>query len=166
MKRYPTRRCRMRLQGMRHCRKRLQWTKHCGKILWWTKHCQKRLWRTKHCRQNPGKKIRMIRTFDTRAIRHIYFTTTFIFAGCYRNRGLTCFFGGQLTGLFIDRNNLWVGRRKRFAIRAAIRFYFDRCLRGRIFFHGKCGFRELNTCCFHIGIDQITISFVGVGTFQ
>lgn len=34
----------------------------------------------KHCRQNPGKKIRMIRTFDTRAIRHIYFTTTFIFA--------------------------------------------------------------------------------------
>lgn len=40
----------------------------------------KRLRGTKHCRQNPGKKIRMIRTFDTRAIRHIYFTTTFIFA--------------------------------------------------------------------------------------
>ena len=41
---------------------------------------KKRLRGTKHCRQNPGKKIRMIRTFDTRAIRHIYFTTTFIFA--------------------------------------------------------------------------------------
>lgn len=124
-----------------------------------------------HCRQNPGKKIRMIRTFDTWGNQAYLLHNNFHFrfpatSGCYRNRGLTCFFGGQLTGLFIDRNNLWVRRRKRFAIRAAIRFYFDRCLRGRIFFHGKCGFRELNTCCFHIGIDQITISFVGVGTFQ
>ena len=113
----------------------------------------------------------MIRTFDTRGNQAYLLHNNFHFrfpatSGCYRNRGLACFFGGQFTGLFIDRNNLWVGRRKRFAIRAAIRSHFDRCLRGRIFFHGKCGFRELNTCCFHIGIDQITISFVGVGTFQ
>lgn len=90
----------------------------------------------------------MIRTFDTWGNQAYLLHNNFHFrfpatSGCYRNRGLTCFFGGQLTGLFIDRNNLWVGGRKRFAIRAAIRFYFDRCLRGRIFFMVSVGFVNL-----------------------
>ena len=90
----------------------------------------------------------MIRTFDTWGNQAYLLHNNFHFrfpatSGCYRNRGFTCFFGGQLTGLFIDRNNLWVRRRKRFAIRAAIRSHFDRCLRGRIFFMVSVGFVNL-----------------------
>lgn len=90
----------------------------------------------------------MIRTFDTRGNQAYLLHNNFHFrfpatSGCYHNRGLTSFLAVSLPVFLLTATTFGLEDVKDLRSRAAIRFYFDRCLRGRIFFMVSVGFVNL-----------------------